>query len=128
MGAWGFRFVSHFCWVKSRAGTGYRNRNRHELLLIGKRGNIPAPAPGTQYESVIEAPRGRHSEKPEIFLEMIEAMFPHVPKIELYRRGPARPGWSAWGAEMTTPNSESPDREIEASPTSNGGKRPAVSG
>jgi N6-adenosine-specific RNA methylase IME4 len=54
---------------------------------------------GTQFESVIEAPRGRHSEKPEIFAEMIEKMFPHLPKIELYRRGPARPGWSAWGAE-----------------------------
>jgi N6-adenosine-specific RNA methylase IME4 len=37
--------------------------------------------------SVIEEPRGRHSAKPEIFLEMIEQYFPTLPKIELNRRG-----------------------------------------
>jgi hypothetical protein len=30
---------------------------------------------------------------------MIESYFPHLPRIELHRRGPARPGWDAWGAE-----------------------------
>jgi hypothetical protein len=25
--------------------------------------------------------------------------FPNLPKIELNRRGPARPGWDAWGNE-----------------------------
>jgi N6-adenosine-specific RNA methylase IME4 len=68
-------------------------------LLIGTRGKIPCPAPGTQWRSVIEAPIGKHSEKPECFLEMIEAYYPNLPKIELNRRGPARPGWDAWGLE-----------------------------
>jgi N6-adenosine-specific RNA methylase IME4 len=45
------------------------------------------------------APRGRHSEKPEVFLKMIEEYFPNLPKIELNRRGPARPDWEAWGNE-----------------------------
>jgi N6-adenosine-specific RNA methylase IME4 len=39
------------------------------------------------------------SAKPECFLEMIEQYFPNLPKIELNRRGPARPGWDAWGNE-----------------------------
>lgn len=99
MGAWGFDYRSNFVWVKDRIGTGYWNRNAHELLLIGVRGNVPAPAPGTQWNSAIDAPVGRHSEKPETFLDLIEVYFPTLPKIELNRRGPPRPGWDAWGNE-----------------------------
>lgn len=99
MAAWGFDYKSHHVWHKDRTGTGYWNRNSHELLLIGTRGSVPAPAPGTQWDSVIDAPVGEHSEKPEIFLRMIEELFPTVPKIELNRRGPARAGWDAWGLE-----------------------------
>jgi hypothetical protein len=52
MAAWGFTYRSHWVWGKNRAGTGYWGRNRHELLLIGTRGNVPAPAPGDQPESL----------------------------------------------------------------------------
>jgi N6-adenosine-specific RNA methylase IME4/ParB-like chromosome segregation protein Spo0J len=100
MGAWGFAYVSSAVWVKDRVGNGYWFRMRHELLLVGTRGNIPAPALGTQWESVIEQPRGAHSEKPEAVCELIEAYFPHLPKIELNRRGAPRRGWSAWGNEV----------------------------
>jgi len=112
LGAWGFVYVSHFCWKKNRAGTGYWNFNKHELLLVGKRGMPPAPSPGSQWPSVIEADVGAHSVKPEIFLQMIEQYFPTLPKIELYARGPARPGWSAWGAEAINEDlrAESPTR------------------
>ena len=99
MASWGFQYKSQFVWVKDRIGTGYWTRNKHEHLLIGTRGQIPAPAPGTQWSSVIEAPVRAHSEKPERFFEMIEAYFPNLPKIELYRRGVAREGWDAWGLE-----------------------------
>jgi N6-adenosine-specific RNA methylase IME4 len=96
---WGFIYKSHCIWTKDRVGTGYWFRNAHELLLVGVKGNIPAPAPGTQYPSLIEGRVGKHSAKPEVFLEMIEKLFPTLPKIELNRRGPARPGWAAWGNE-----------------------------
>ena len=99
MAAWGFAYKSQCIWVKDRAGTGYWFRNQHEILLVGTRGKIPAPALGTQWSSVIEAPVGEHSAKPEIFNELIEAYFPTLPKIELNRRGPARAGWDAWGNE-----------------------------
>jgi N6-adenosine-specific RNA methylase IME4 len=99
MGAWGFDYASNYCWGKDHFGTGFWSREKHELLLIGKRGKVPCPAPGTQWDSFILAPRGKHSEKPECFLEMIEAYYPNIPKIELNRRGPARPGWDAWGNE-----------------------------
>jgi len=99
MDAWGFEYKSQFVWVKDRIGTGYWNRNKHEILLVGARGNVPAPAMGTQWPSAIEAPVGKHSEKPTKFLEMIEAYFPTLPKIELNRRGAPRNGWDAWGNE-----------------------------
>ena len=107
MERWGFKYKSNYCWGKDIAGTGYWSRGKHELLLIGTRGNIPCPALGTQRESLIMAPRGKHSEKPEVVLEMIEQYFPTLPKMELNRRGPARPGWAAWGFEAKN-NHQSP--------------------
>ena len=98
MAASGFAYKSGFAWAKDRAGTGYWNRNQHELLLVGTRGDIPAPAMGVQWPSLIQAPRGRHSEKPAVFYDLIEAYFPNLPKIELFART-ARPGWDCWGAE-----------------------------
>ena len=98
MTAWGFEYKSHFVWLKDKAGTGYWTRNKHELLLIGTRGEVPAPAPGEQYASVIEAARGKHSAKPACFAEMIEEMFPNVPAVELFARG-QRLGWEVWGNE-----------------------------
>ena len=99
MGSWGFDYKSGFVWIKDKLGTGYWNRNNIEHLLVGTRGKIPAPAPGEQWPAGITAPIGAHSAKPECFLEMIEGLFPTLPKIELNRRGPPRIGWSAWGNE-----------------------------
>jgi N6-adenosine-specific RNA methylase IME4 len=45
MASWGFQYKSQFVWVKDRIGTGYWTRNKHEHLLIGSRGQIPAPGP-----------------------------------------------------------------------------------
>lgn len=101
--AWGFEYKSHLIWNKDRVGTGYWFRNKHELLLIGTRGRIPAPAMGEQFPSVIDAPVGEHSAKPEIFYEIIEAYFPTLPKIELNART-ARPGWVRWGYEAPKEN------------------------
>jgi N6-adenosine-specific RNA methylase IME4 len=98
---WGFTYKSHFVWVKRHAGTGYWNRNQHELLLIGTRGQIPAPAPGEQYSSIIDAPAGAHSAKPPAFAEVIEEMFPSFERLEMFARG-QREGWSCWGNEITS--------------------------
>ena len=99
MRRWGFDYKSHIVWVKQKAGTGYWTRSWHELLLIGTKGNVVAPAQGTQPPSVIQAPTGRHSEKPPIFAQKIAELFPNVPKLELFSRSPM-PGWSAMGNEV----------------------------
>jgi N6-adenosine-specific RNA methylase IME4 len=43
---------------------------------------------------------GRHSEEPAIFAEMIERYYPTTSKLEMFARGPARPGWDAWENEV----------------------------
>jgi len=98
MAAWGFAYRSHCVWIKPSMGTGYWFRNRHELLLVGTRGDVPAPAPGEQYSSVIEASAGEHSAKPAAVAEMIEDMFPSLPALEMFARAP-RLGWDVWGNE-----------------------------
>lgn len=95
----GFRYVSHYIWGKDRIGTGHWNRNRHEVLLLGVKGHIPCPSPGDQWDSLIMAPVGAHSAKPECFMEMLEEYFPTLPKLELNARR-QRKNWAAWGNEI----------------------------
>lgn len=96
--AWRFEYKTFAVWIKPTRGTGYWLGNAHEPLLIGTRGDVPAPAEGTQPLSWFAAPRGDHSEKPDPIYEMIEAMFPNQPKLEMFARK-ARPGWDSWGNE-----------------------------
>jgi N6-adenosine-specific RNA methylase IME4 len=98
MVAWGFAYKSHCVWIKDSIGTGYWFRNLHELLLVGTRGEIPAPAPGEQYDSVLQLAAGAHSAKPAGFAEIIEEMFQGLPAVELFARAP-RLGWDVWGNE-----------------------------
>jgi N6-adenosine-specific RNA methylase IME4 len=100
--AWGFEYRSNYVWGKDRIRLGRWNRSKHETFLVGARGSPPCPAPGTQWESLIITPTEglEHSEKPEIFLKMIEEYYPTMPKIELNCRGRPRDGWDAWGNEV----------------------------
>lgn len=98
MAAWGFAYKSHWVWDKVSEGTGYWNRNKHELLLVGTRGGAIAPAPGTQRPSIMVERATAHSTKPEWAYAMIEEFYPNLAKIELNARV-LRPGWDAWGYE-----------------------------
>jgi N6-adenosine-specific RNA methylase IME4 len=101
MDAWGFDYKTQLIWVKDRIGTGYWFRNQHEILLVGTHGNVPAPSPGTQWASVLEAPVEAHSQKPDAIYQLIERYFPSLPKIELNARQ-CREGWAAWGNESVS--------------------------
>jgi N6-adenosine-specific RNA methylase IME4 len=132
MRAWGFEPKSYFVWIKDivgveisverrvslglgpgrifqivgAPGTGFWNRDRDELMLIGVRGQPVCPAPGVQGESVWFARRGEHasaretihSDKPNCSFEWFERHWPNTPRIELNARR-ARPGWEVWGFE-----------------------------
>jgi N6-adenosine-specific RNA methylase IME4 len=102
LAAWGFVYIAQFVWVKDKFGLGSWNRSQHELLLVGCRGNFPAPRPERRRSSVIEANRGRHSRKPEQVYELLEQMYPRASKLELFARG-TRTGWTSWGNEANPP-------------------------
>ena len=96
--AWGFRPVSQVVWVKSRIGTGYWARNRHEVLHIATRGRFPCPRPALFPDSVIVAPTREHSRKPDEVRAVLDARLGHLRRVELFARTSA-PGWTAWGNE-----------------------------
>jgi N6-adenosine-specific RNA methylase IME4 len=99
--AWGFDYRTNITWVKPSVGMGNYVRQRHEHLLIARRGEFPLPEPAHRPNSIIEAPRREHSRKPDEAYALIEQMYPELPKIELFARY-ARPGWAAWGNEIIT--------------------------
>lgn len=101
--AWGFDYVSQWIWAKDRIGTGYWGRNKHEILLIGKRGDMPPPNEDKRPETVIRGERTEHSAKPPVFRELIAAAYPELPKIEMFARGAAPEGWVFWGDQAEWP-------------------------
>jgi len=94
MESWGFEYRTTAVWVKDKFGTGYYFREKHELLLVGKKGNMPAPDEENRPVSVIEAPRKEHSAKPDIVYELIEKMYPGRRYLELFAR--RRECWTPW--------------------------------
>jgi len=98
--AWGFSYHTNMVWLKDKIGMGYYARMKHELLLIGTKGEgIGTPLPENRPESVIFAERTEHSKKPDVFYEIIEKMYPKHSKIELFARN-KRDGWETWGNEI----------------------------
>jgi len=95
--AWGFTYKTNLVWVKPAIGLGNWTRNRHELLLFATRGRIDTPDPDQRPDSVLEARRGHHSQKPDAAYTLIERAYPHLTKLELFARGTPRPGWQTWG-------------------------------
>ena len=97
--AYGFRFACQIVWDKEVDETGAWARARHENLLVGVKGNFPAPM--SPPASVIVSRRAKHSQKPLLY-DLIEGMWnvPGLRYAELYARNAApRRGWTFFGAE-----------------------------
>ena len=100
MKAWGFTYKTQAVWDKQRTGMGYWFRGRHEILLVGTRGNPSPPPPEDRFESVfVEQRSSTHSEKPECVYAAIEKMYPVSVKAEIYARK-KRNGWFVFGNEV----------------------------
>lgn len=100
MESWGFEYKAHAVWVKDKLGLGFVFRNKHELLLYGTRGNMPAPQ--WQPPSVFQYPRCEHSAKPPEIRKIIERMYPDFSarnRLELFARDKAE-SWTSYGFEV----------------------------
>lgn len=129
--AWGFSYVSMMVWCKNRPVMSMGpTKTAHETLLIGRKGtamhNIEQ-----RLNSWISEDVSVHSKKPEIFAEMIDAMYPGLPKLEMFARAPRSQDWSVFGNEVVVVEGSTPTSTnivpIDASPVSEG-KANALSG
>ena len=99
MHAWGFEYRSLLIWVKPQLGMGHYWRSSGEFLLLGVRGRLPFR--DKSIPNWVCVPRGKHSQKPEIFRKLVELVSP-APRLELFGRK-AVPGWTVFGNQVSTP-------------------------
>ena len=107
---WGFRYITMATWGKvgregrPQIGLGYWLRGATEHVLLGVRGNPrsrmvgPNGATGRAWSTLLLAPRSEHSEKPQVFYDMVEDIS-EPPMLELFARR-RRLGWDVWGNEV----------------------------
>lgn len=111
--ALGFRYVRTMQWVKAVPcgregllpawslqcfGLGQYLRGQHEGCIIAVRGNGRGLVQYGDVGSVVLAPKGKHSEKPQAAYDKIERVSPG-PRFEMFARQP-RAGWDVWGNEV----------------------------
>jgi N6-adenosine-specific RNA methylase IME4 len=103
--AWGFtlKTMKGFTWHKrtkhgcSHFGMGHWTRANTEDCLFAVRGNIKRINAGVR--QFIDAPLGRHSEKPAEARNRLVQLMGDIPRIELFARTKP-PGWSVWGNQV----------------------------
>jgi N6-adenosine-specific RNA methylase IME4 len=98
--AWGFTYKASFVWHKLKHNMGHYNSVRHEFLLVCVRGSCQ-PDVRKLFPSVIEIERTEHSAKPEEFRSIIETLYPHGKRIELFARRRSE-GWDVYGNEIVS--------------------------
>lgn len=97
--AWGFAYKSSFVWDKVKHNMGHYNSVRHELLLIATKGTCTPDVPRL-LDSVVSIERSdKHSEKPKEFYDIIETLYDHGRKLEIFARS-GRDGWDSIGNEV----------------------------
>ena len=100
--SWGFKYKTTFIWDKIKHNMGHYNSVRHEILLVCTKGAC-TPDVKKLFDSVVSIERTRHSEKPEQFREIIETIYTHGNKIELFARQ-APSGWDVFGNQINESN------------------------
>lgn len=102
--AWGFRLrtMKGLTWHKrtkngiSHFGMGHWTRGNSEDCLFATRGTPKRVNAGVR--QFIDAPKGRHSEKPAEARDRLVRLMGDIPRIELFARAQTE-GWDVWGLE-----------------------------
>jgi len=106
--AWGFEYKTlGFLWVKIYPnkpfqevfGVGYYTKSNAEICLLATKGKAHSLVKSNSISQIIKAPKGRHSEKPEIVRDKIIELLGDIPRIELFARQKTE-GWDVWGNEV----------------------------
>jgi N6-adenosine-specific RNA methylase IME4 len=127
--AWGLTYRgTAFVWVKTRksdplvpiGAQGVRPsivKPTCEFVLAASRvrKGRPLPVADESISQVVLAPKGAHSAKPDAVQERIEALYPNASRIEFFART-RRPGWEAWGNEISADHAAVPLAQHEPAP------------
>jgi len=98
--SWGFKYKTSFIWDKVKHNMGHYNSVRHELLLIATKGSC-VPDNKKLYDSVQTIERNdNHSEKPIEFINIIDDIYTHGNKLEMFCRKIKKNNWYGWGNEI----------------------------
>jgi len=81
--AWGFTYKTTLVWVKPQIGMGNYFRSSAEYVLFGVRGKLRTR--DSNQRNWFQAPRGRHSAKPEGFFDLVEKVS-YAPGLEMFAR------------------------------------------
>jgi N6-adenosine-specific RNA methylase IME4 len=95
--SWGFSPITLITWCKPQPGVGHYFRTNTEQCIFAARGRpmVPDTKPlGTWFRW----PRGRHSEKPDAFYDLVEQVSPG-PRLEMFSRRARLGDWVTWGDE-----------------------------
>lgn len=100
LAAWGFTYKTCLTWIKTQMGLGNYFRGSTEHVLFGVRGSLRTERKDVVnwFDSpAVEAKRGQHSAKPDLFYDLVEQASPG-PYLEMFARR-SRFGWDYWGNE-----------------------------
>lgn len=98
----GYKLHARIIWDKENGvAPAFTIRYSHEYLLWLYKTPMPSIDINTRgkYTTVIREKSTKHSKKPQKAREMIEKLYPNLPRIELFARQKT-PGWDAWGNEI----------------------------
>jgi N6-adenosine-specific RNA methylase IME4 len=119
---WGFRVVTFRPWAKAkwtvgimprygdgddvetdvirpdRVGLGQRMRCDAEIVLLCTLGKVPLPI--KKHRQTLYAPRTKHSAKPDLFYQQLEAEQTASPKLDMFARV-RRDGWDVYGDQVS---------------------------
>ncbi len=101
---WGCEPLITLTWKKPGLGAGRFRCNTEHVVVARKGDRIGNPfGQGGRHQqatdgTLFEWPRGRHSEKPQEFFDLVDRLSPG-PKLEMYARV-RRPGWYAFGDQV----------------------------
>lgn len=94
--AWGFTYHTTLTWAKNFIGLGDWLGGQTEHCLLATKGNYRVFR--SNESTLLTAPKTKHSEKPDMFYELVERLCPGT-KIDMFARK-KREGWTCWGADV----------------------------
>jgi N6-adenosine-specific RNA methylase IME4 len=108
--AWGFTPKNVLTWAKVQTDgetpsmkTGHWFRSASEHIIFGVRGSVRRPEGFEAMPTWRPAKRLPHSQKPDLFYEIVEKTVPGGRFLEMFARREARNAqWSVWGNEVAS--------------------------